>query len=350
MKKRALTVVLGIVMAMTVLTGCAKKGEVNDVKTETKAETKTETETKAESKAEAKANNYTIGFVPMTLNNEYFIAMCNGAKEKAKELGVKLEVQAADSHASAADQLAIVENMITSGVNAICIVPSSSEGLETALKKCESAGILVFNIDTKLDDSVTSKVSMKIPFYGTNNKTGGIKAGEYVKQNFDKGIKTAILTGIETQQNSWDRHDGFVEGAGDTIKIVAEQSANWEVDQGYNAAQNIITANPDLQLFYCCNDSMAIGARRAVEEAGLQDQIKIIGFDGASEALNMVKSGKFFGTVAQDPVQMGKLGVENAVKALNGETVEQNIDTGSKLIFTDNVDAQLKYITPYIGK
>lgn len=325
MKKRMLVMVLGVVMIMSMLAGCTKKGE------------------------DEKSDSFTVGFVPMTLNNEYFIAMCNGAKEKAKELGVKLEVQAADSHASAADQLTIVENMITSGVDAICIVPSSSEGLETALKKCEEAGILVFNIDTKLDEAVTGKVSMEIPFYGTDNKAGGVKAGEFVKENFKKGTKTAILTGIETQQNSWDRRDGFVEGAGDTIVIVAEQSANWEVDQGYDATQNIITANPDLQLIYCCNDSMAIGARKAVEEAGLEKQIQIFGFDGASEALNLVKSGKFAGTVAQDPVQMGMLGVENAVKALKGEEVEQNLDTGSKLITKDNVDDQLDYITPYIG-
>ncbi|MFA9464157.1 MAG: sugar ABC transporter substrate-binding protein [Velocimicrobium sp.] len=331
MKKQILSVVLVVAMAMGMLAGCGEKASNKET-------------------SDQAADSYTIGFVPMTLNNEYFIAMCNGAQEKADELGVKLEVQAADSHASAADQLTIVENMITSGVDAICIVPSSSEGLETALKKCEEAGILVFNIDTMLDESVTSKVSMEIPFYGTDNKAGGVKAGEYVKENFAKGTKTAILTGIETQQNSWDRRDGFIEGVGDAVEIVATQSANWEVDQGYDAAQNIITANPDLELIYCCNDSMAIGASKAVKEAGLESQIKIIGFDGASEALNLVKDGEFAGTVAQDPVQMGKLGVENAVKSLKGEKVEQYLDTGSKLITADNVDEQLKYITPYIGE
>lgn len=335
MRKKVLSVLLCTVMAATLVMGCSSKKE------EAASE---------DTRKESTEESYTIGFVPMTLNNEYFITMCNGAQEKADELGVKLEVQAADSHASAADQLTIVENMITSGVNAICIVPSSSEGLETALKKCEEAGILVFNIDTKLDESVTEKVEMEIPFYGTDNKAGGVKAGEYVKANFEKGTKTAILTGIETQQNSWDRRDGFVEGASDTIDIVAEQSANWEVDQGYDAAQNIITANPDLELIYCCNDSMAIGARKAVEEAGLKDKIKIFGFDGASEALNKVKNGEFFGTVAQFPVEMGKLGVENAVKALKGENVESYLDTGADLITSENVDKQLAYITPYLGE
>jgi ribose transport system substrate-binding protein len=345
MKKIIISTLLVVSMVMVMFAGCGQKAA--DSGTETGNETAGET---GGEKEEVKKADFTIGFVPMTLNNEYFIAMCNGAQEKANELGVKIEVQAADSHASAADQLTIVENMITSGVNAICIVPSSSEGLETALKKCEDAGILVFNIDTMLDETVTSKVSMDIPFYGTDNKTGGKKAGEYVKEKFQKGTKTAILTGIETQQNSWDRRDGFLDGAGDSIEVVAVQSANWEVDQGYDAAQNIITANPDLELIYCCNDSMAIGASKAVKEAGLAEQIQIIGFDGASEALNLVKSGEFVATVAQDPVQMGKLGVENAVKALNGEEVEQYLDTGSSLITAENVEKQIEYITPYIGE
>jgi ribose transport system substrate-binding protein len=153
MKKIIISTLLVVSMVMVMFAGCGQKAADSGIETgnETAGETGGE-------KEEVKKADFTIGFVPMTLNNEYFIAMCNGAQEKANELGVKIEVQAADSHASAADQLTIVENMITSGVNAICIVPSSSEGLETALKKCEDAGILVFNIDTMLDETVTSKV------------------------------------------------------------------------------------------------------------------------------------------------------------------------------------------------
>lgn len=292
-------------------------------------------------------NDYNIGFIPMTLNNEYFITMVNGAKLKAEELGVTLSVQAGDQHASAAEQLTIVENMITSGVDAICIVPSSSEGLFAALSKCKEAGIPVINIDTKLDQDILDQVGMEVPFFGTDNYEGAKSAGQYVKENFKAGTKTAILTGIEGQQNAADRKEGFIEGAGDAITVVAEQSANWEVDQGYSAAQNIITANPDVQLFYCGNDGMAIGAVRAITEAKLQDQIKVIGFDGISEALNMISDGSLYASVAQFPGEMGILGVENAVKVLNGETIEQYINTGAKLITPDNVEEHKTYIKKF---
>lgn len=336
---------LALVSALVLSVSFAACGNSDDDTKETNKSGDTTTASTTDDKTAE--NDYNIGFIPMTLNNEYFITMVNGAKLKAKELGVELSVQAGDQHASAAEQLTIVENMITSGVDAICIVPSSSEGLFAALSKCKEAGIPVINIDTKLDQDILDQVDMEVPFFGTDNYEGAKSAGEYVKENFAAGTKTAILTGIEGQQNAADRRDGFIEGAGDAIEVVAEQSANWEVDQGYAAAQNIITANPDVQLFYCGNDGMAIGAVRAINEAKLEDQIKVIGFDGISEALNMISEGSLYGSVAQFPGEMGILGVQNAVDVLNGKTIEQYINTGAKLITPDNVEEHKTYIKKF---
>lgn len=329
--KKAVAIVMVLMLAFSViLAGCSKNNP-----------------SPSPSNSNESASKPVIGFIPMTLNNEYFITMVNGAKKKAAELGVELKVQAGDQHANAADQLTIVENMITSGVDAICIVPSSSEGLAAALKKCKEANIPVINLDTKLSEDILKEADVKVPFYGTNNYEGAKRAGEYVKENFGAGTKTAILTGIAGQQNAADRKNGFVEGAGDAIEIVAEQSANWEVDQGYAATQNILTANPDLELIYCGNDGMAIGALRAVKEAKKNDQIKVIGFDGISEALNLITSGELYGSVAQYPAEMGILGVENAAKLIKGEEVEEYIDTGAKLIIPSNVEEHQEYVKQF---
>ena len=298
---------------------------------------------KTESAVDNTEDPIVIGFVPMTMNNEYFITMVNGAKQKAEELGVQLDVQAADQHASAAAQLTIVENMITAGVDGICIVPSSSEGLSVALQKCKEAGIPVINLDTKINKEVLDEAGLSVPFFGTDNYAGAASAGEYVLANLKEGIDTAILTGIEGQQNAADRRNGFYDVVKDKVNVVAEQSANWEVDQGYTATQNIISANPTVELIFASNDGMAIGAISAVEEAGLSDQIQIIGFDAISEALNLVESGNMLGTVAQYPAEMGILGVENVVKSIKGEEVEMFINTGANLITADNVAEHKAY-------
>jgi ribose transport system substrate-binding protein len=233
------------------------------------------------------------------------------------------------------------------GVDGIIIVPSASEGLETALKKCKEAGIPVVNADTLINEDVVKNAGIEVPFYGTNNYEGAKLAGEYVKANFEAGTKTAILTGIEGHQNAADRKNGFIDGAGDVIEIVAEQSANWEVDQGYTAAQNIISANPDVKLFFASNDNMGIGALRAIQEADLEDQIQIIGFDAVSEALELVDKNDFLGTVAQFPAKMGEVSVENLVKMINGESYETYIDTGCKLIMKDNVAEHKEYLAQF---
>lgn len=338
MKKKFTLMLATLVMCTMSLVGCG--GE--------KPTAAVDTDTQAEKPAGDTEDKYNIGFIPMTLNNEYFITMVNGAQKKADELGIELTVQAGQQHANAAEQLQIIENMITSGVDAICIVPSSSEGLVAGLKKCEEAGIPVINIDTKLDTKILEQSGLKpVPFYGTDNYAGAKLAGEYVVANLENGMEVAILTGIEGQQNAADRRNGFADGAADNIKVVAEQTGKWEVDQGYIAAQNIISANPNIKFIFASNDGMGIGALRAVEEADKQDQIKIIGFDAISEALNLVEQGKLLGTVAQYPAEMGIMGVQAAVDMLDGKDVEMNKDTGSKLITKENVAEFKTYLEQY---
>lgn len=341
MNRKAGLILAAVLVLGLVVTGCGNSGS---------ASTSSNKAPSPQSSGSNSAKQLTIGFVPMTLNNEYFITMVNGAKEEAQKLGVKLDVQAGDTHASAAAQLQIVENMITSGVNAICIVPSSSEGLATALKKAKAAGIPVLNLDTKLDPSVTKEAGMDVPFYGTNNYNGAKLAGEYVAKHFPKGTKVAVLTGIAGQQNTSDRRNGFIDAAKSIINVAAEQSGNWEVDQGYTVTQNILNANPDLNFIFSSNDDMAIGALRAIKAAGKTGKVQVIGFDGTSEALNQIKAGNMLATVAQDPAKMGIMGVDSAVKMIKGEKVEMNVDTGAKLITKDNVDEQIKYNQKYSGK
>lgn len=331
---KLVAVTAALALSMSLLAGC-------------KSETATEDTGQTGSSLDHEYADKTIGFVGMTLNNEYHITLANGAKVEGEKKGVKVEVQAGDQHASADAQLTIIENMIANGVDGILLVPSSSDGLESAVRRCKEADIPIINLDTKLTEESLANADAKIPFYGTDNYAGAKMAGAYVKKNFHKGTKTAVLKGIEGQTNAADRYHGFLEGAGDAIHIVAEQTANWEVDQGYTAAQNIISASPDVELFFCSNDNMGIGALRAVKEAGLQDQIQIIGFDAVSEALNLVESGEFLATVAQYPAEMGRLGVDNMLKIFDGKEAETAIDTGTKVLLKDDISEFREYLSEF---
>ncbi|MGI6152267.1 MAG: sugar ABC transporter substrate-binding protein [Christensenellaceae bacterium] len=296
----------------------------------------------------AAGESYTIGFIPMSMNNEFYIMMMKGAERKCAELGHELVTQGAQTHASAEEQLQFIETMLTSGIDAIMIAPTAADGMITGVQKCQEAGVPLINLDAIMNMELLESAGLEaVPFFGTDNYEGAKKAAEYVMENYDEGTQVAVLTGIEGQQNTNDRKNGFIETAGDYLDIVATQTANWEVEEGYTAAQNIISSNPDLALFFCSNDSMAIGALRAVQEANLTDQIKIIGYDAQAEAINLVKSGDLLGTVAQYPAAMGEMGVEAVVTILGGGEVPLKTDTGSDLITGDNVADYEDYVKEF---
>jgi ribose transport system substrate-binding protein len=294
----------------------------------------------------APAKEMTIGFIPMTLDNEYFITMVNAAQQEADKSGATLLVQAGTSHGSAEEQLQIVETMITNKVDAICIVPSSSVGLMTALKKAEEAGIPIINLDTALDAELVKSSDLKpVPFIGTNNYDGAKLAGEYALEITGGTGKVAILTGIAGQQNAADRRNGFFDAVNGKLEVVAEASADWEVEKGYNAAQNMIQANPDIVLIFASNDNMALGAIRAAKEAG--KDIKVIGYDAIGEALNSVKSGEMASTIAQFPAEMGIQGVQAALSLVNGGTMPDYTYTETRPITLENVDDFMTYLSQF---
>lgn len=295
--------------------------------------------------------NVRIGLIPMTLSNDYFIAMVNGAKKRAKALGVDLVVQGSSSHADAGSQLKMMENMIVQNIDAICIVPSSSASLTPALRKAENAGIPVINLDTKFIPEIIEDVGLEpIPYIGTDNYDGAFRAGELALKLLDGEGKVAILEGIAGQENTRDRREGFIAGMKDKLEIVATQNADWEVEEGYNVTQNILQANPDLDLIFGSNDNMAIGAYRALQEAGKEDEVKVIGYDGVPAGLESVQRGEMEATVAQFPAEMGKRGIDVALQLINGERIAVKSDekTLTKLITEDNVDRMIEYLEKYI--
>lgn len=351
MKKTLTIAIVCCICIAMLLSGCSQSAPAQSSAAQQPSESSAPASSSAqpsESSSEPAKTDITIGFIPMTLNNEYFVTMVNGAKLKAKELGVKLEVQAGDSHSSAEAQLEIVENMITAGVDAICIVPSSSEGLIAALKKCEENKIPVINLDTRINADLLKENNLKpVAFIGTDNYAGAKTAGEYTLTKIAEGSEVAILTGIEGQENAAFRRNGFYDAVKDKLKVVAEQTAKWEVDEGYNVTQNILAANPNLKFIFGSNDGMAIGALRAVQEANKADAIQIIGFDAIGEAVNLVKEGKLMGTVAQYPGEMGIKGVQAAVDAINGKEIEMNVNTGAELITKEKVEDFAKYLEQF---
>jgi ABC-type sugar transport system, periplasmic component len=294
-----------------------------------------------------------VAFLPMTLDNEFFVAMKNGAEEACSKLGYTLVAQSGTGHGSASEQLQLMETMIQKGVKAILITPCSSTGIISGIKKANAADIPVIILDTEVDQQRLNEAGAHtLAYLGSDNYKGGQVAGEYAKAlsaKLGRQLRTVILTGVPGQENMELRKNGFLDAAGDNVVIVAEQNADSDFNKGNDVMTNILTANPDVEFVYSCNDLMALGAYRAARAAGNRE-IKIIGFDGNSDALASIQNGQLLGTVAQVPAEMGIKGVEMADRYLNGKDVPKVTYTDVKVIDPSNVADFVDYVNKYSGK
>src|SRR5262249_18159455 len=226
-------------------------------------------------------NQQSIALVLKTLNNPFFIDMQKGARDAARQLGINLNVQAAEREVDVEKQMQIIENLIQGKIAALCVTPSGSKEIVPAIVKANKAGIPVLIVDTRVHQETLEAAGGKIAgFIGSDNLEGGRVAGEFVATKLGGKGKVAILEGIPGHETGDSRLKGFREiiARHPGIEIVSSQTANWERDQGYNVFQNMLQAHPDIQALFACSDLMALGATEAIAAAGKTGKIIVVGF------------------------------------------------------------------------
>jgi ribose transport system substrate-binding protein len=286
-----------------------------------------------EAAAEAPANEDITIVVSMKgpgAGNPFWAAVEAGAKAKAEELGVTVNVMAPPAESDVASQISQIEDALAQGINGIAIAPTDPDALTPVLEKAMGEGVPVVYVDTKGNmEGVT--------FIGTNNEEGAKLAADYICENVEAGSDVAILQGLITQSTGQARATGSkagMEACG--LNIVAEQPANWDRAEAVSVMENILTGNPNIKAVFASNDNMALGAVEAIKNAGLGGQILVVGFDANPDAAAAVLAGDMAATVAQNPTNMGALAVESVLKLIHGETLEPVIDTGTVLVTAEN--------------
>lgn len=264
-----------------------------------------------------------IGASLLTQQHPFYIELADAMKAEATAKNVPLELAIANQDLN--KQLSDVEDFIVKGVNVIVLSPVDSKGVKAVIEKAQKAGIKVITVDVPATGvAVTS-------YIGTDNYAGGVKAGELMaKELGDKG-KVAIID-YPTVQSVVNRIDGFKKaiGAHKDIEIVAQQTGITRAE-ALAAAQNMLQANPDIQGIFGFGDDAALAAAVAVKSAGLESQVKVIGFDGMEEARKAVDTNPVMvGVIQQFPGEMGKRAVDTAIDVIAGKDVpvEQPIEPG----------------------
>jgi D-allose transport system substrate-binding protein len=288
---------------------------------------------------EAVTPTFKILAVEKTLINEHWQIMQQGYEWAAKRYNVTIDVVSVPTESDTAAQLDLVESALAKGYDAIAVSPISPNNLNPALASASEMGIPIVNVDELIPEDVAKDAGITITTrIASNNYYAGVLAANYMLDNLPEGSKVAVIEGIAGNSSGTARRDGFVETieASGALEIVANQSADWDRAKANSVTTNILQANPDLMGIYFANDTMALGGAEAVEAAGMEGLI-LIGTDAVPEAKQAVADGRLTGTVAQFPLEMAALAVENIIKILEGRPVSPKIDAPIKLLLAADV-------------
>ncbi|WP_051809832.1 sugar ABC transporter substrate-binding protein [Actinoplanes subtropicus] len=225
-----------------------------------------------------------------------------------------------------------IEDMIAKNVKAIAITPTSP-AVQPALDKAVHAGIKVVLVDNDIPGW-----SGKSSVVATDNLAGGKLAGTWLAGHLPAGASIGILQGRVGNPSLDDRVKGLKETLGDKATVVGEPATDCDQTKGLNAAQDLLTAHPNLTAIYGACGPPIVGALQAIKGAGkAPGSIIVVGFDASPGELKAIKAGDQAGSVAQFPAKMGSLGVETAVAAARGQSVQATFDTGTEMVTKDNV-------------
>ncbi|MFJ9242363.1 substrate-binding domain-containing protein [Streptomyces sp. NPDC101776] len=271
-----------------------------------------------------------LGLSLSTLNNPFFVQIRAGAQAEAKKLGLDLTVTDAQNDAS--QQANQLQNFTSSNYGAIIVNPVDSDAASNSVKAADKAKIPVIAVDRGVNKAAVDTL------VASDNIAGGELAAKTVAEKLGGTGKIVILQGQAGTSAARERAEGFTKGlkAYPGIQVLAQQPADFDRTKGLDVMSNLLQAHPDVQGVIAANDEMALGAIKALgSKAG--KSVSVVGFDGTPDGLTAVKQGTLYASVAQQPSQLGKIAVDNALRAAQGKKVETTVKVPVKVVTKENV-------------
>ncbi|VVS97607.1 substrate-binding domain-containing protein [Rhizobium sp. EC-SD404] len=277
----------------------------------------------------------TYALVQINQQALFFNQMNEGAQEAADASGAELVIFNANNDPAA--QNSAIETYIQQGVDGLIVVAIDVNGIMPAVQQADEAGIPVVAIDAILPEG-PQKAQI-----GVDNAAAGADMAAYFVDYVAADMGGTAKLGIVGALNSFIqnvRQEGFetgLEGV-EGIEIAGVVDGQNVQDTALSAAENLITANPDLTAIYATGEPALLGAIAAVESQGKQDSVKVFGWDLTAQAISGIDQGFVQAVVQQDPAGMGSAAVEALDKITAGETVDAEISVPITIVTTENVE------------
>jgi ABC-type sugar transport system substrate-binding protein len=265
---------------------------------------------------------------------DFFFIIEDAAKAWAEDHSdVELVTGMGESASDDEGVIALIESMVAQGVDGIAITPTGP-GVQPALDAAIEAGVTIVLVDNDLPDwdGKTSVVA-------TDNRAGGKLAGQWLADHLEPGATLGVLEGRAGVPALDDRVEGMIEGLGDAdITIVQSLPTDCDQVKGVAAAEDLLTAHPDMDAIYAACGPPILGALEAIQNSGTSpEDLVVVGFDASDDELTQITAGNLDASIAQFPPKMGELGVDTLYNAVKGESVVTNVDTGTAVVTIENV-------------
>jgi ABC-type sugar transport system substrate-binding protein len=280
-----------------------------------------------------------IAVVVSTLNNPWFVFLAETAAAKAKALGY--EARIFDSQNNTALESDHFENIIVSGFDAILFNSTDANGSVANVLKAKDAGIPVFCMDREVNsiEGATSQIL-------SDSYSGSVAVAKYFTQQLNKKGNYVELLGIVGDNNTWARSKGFhsVVDNYPGLKMVAQQSADFDRNKAMEVMESILQAHPDIDGVFCGNDAMAMGAYQALVSAGKANKVKVFGFDGAEDVITAINENKVAATGMQFPKVMAETAAQFADEYIKGKRdFPKKIPVAVELVTANNISDYIAY-------
>ena len=273
-----------------------------------------------------------ISVVLKTLASEYWGYVKNGCDAAAKELGISVTVVGPDAESNIDGQVAMIQEQIAAGCDAIVCAPNDAAAAANALKAAIDKGIPVLSVDTNVG------MEGQTSFVGTSNVDAAKQGGLWAAEQLGEGAKAVIIYGQEGDNTSNMRREGYEAACQEKgIEVLAALSGQNTTDGATKTMEDLLSAHPgEIDVVFCHNDDTAIGAMNACKSAGVSD-ILIVGFDGNKSAVELIMDDELIkATVAQQPYAMGYEVVKAAYAAIQGQKVDAVISAPVKVVTKEN--------------
>lgn len=275
-----------------------------------------------------------MAIIVSTLNNPWFVFLAENAAAKATELGYETKIF--DSQNNTALESDHFDNALVSGYQAILFNSTDADGSVVNVQKAKDAGVPVFCMDREVNspDAAVSQIL-------SDSYSGSVAIGKYFTQQLQKAGNYVELLGLVGDNNTWARSNGFhsVVDNYPNLKMVAQQSADFDRNKALEVMESILQAHPDIVGVFCGNDAMAMGAYQALAAAGKAKEVKVFGFDGADDVIAAIEEGKIAATGMQFPKVMAHKAAVFADEYLKGKRdFAPKIPVAVELVTKANID------------